>query len=130
MADRPPKDFDAYVAPQPRQVRAILRKIRATIRQAAPGADEVISYQMPAFKLDGRILIYFAGFKQHIGIYPPVRGDQRLMKDLKRYANEKGNLRLPLDEPIPYDLIKRIIEARTIELADRPRSRGRSRTRG
>jgi len=91
--------------------RAILQKIRLTIRRNAPLAQEIISYRMPAFKLNG-ILLYFAGFKNHIGMYPPVAGDARLRKALSPYAGPKGNLRFPLDEPIPYGLIERIVKLR------------------
>jgi uncharacterized protein YdhG (YjbR/CyaY superfamily) len=78
------------------------------VAAAAPDAEEVISYRMPAFKQDG-ILIYFAAFTSHIGIFPPVSGDARLEKAIARYAGPKGNLQFPLDEPIPYDLIRRIV---------------------
>src|SRR5262245_35138645 len=98
--------IDDYIAAFPADVRAILRKIRSTIRKAAPKAKEKISYKIPAFALDGD-LIYFAAFKKHIGIFPPVRGDDKLQKALARYRGEKGNLRLPLGEPMPYGLITR-----------------------
>jgi uncharacterized protein YdhG (YjbR/CyaY superfamily) len=107
----PPKDIDEYIARFPADVRAILEKVRATIRAAAPEAKETISYQMPAFKQHG-ILVYFAGWKEHIGLYPPVSGDKSLEKAVARYAGPKGNLQFPLDEPIPYDLIKRIVKLR------------------
>ena len=103
-----PRTIDDYIAGFPPTVRTILKKVRATVRAAAPDAQEVISYQMPAFRQDG-ILIYFAAFKAHIGIYPPVSGDTRLEKALARYAGPKGNLKFPLDEPIPHDLIRRIV---------------------
>ena len=90
-------------------MQAILERIRSTIRRAAPGAQETISYQIPAFRLNG-VLVYFAAFKKHIGFYPPVRGDAALEKAVSRYAGEKGNLRFPLDEPIPYALIARIVK--------------------
>jgi uncharacterized protein YdhG (YjbR/CyaY superfamily) len=106
-----PRTIDEYIAGFPPKVRAILKQIRSTVRAAAPDAEEVISYQMPAFKQDG-ILIYFAAFKTHIGVFPPVSGDARLEKALARYAGPKGNLRFPLDEPIPYDLIRRIVALR------------------
>ena len=102
------RTIDEYIAGFPPNVRAILRKIRATIRKAAPRATETISYRIPAFRQSG-MLVYLAAFKRHIGLYPPVRGDAKLTKALARYAGEKGNLRLPLDEPIPYALIARIV---------------------
>lgn len=103
-----PATIDEYIEAFPSQVRAILDRIRQIIRAAAPEATEVISYGMPAFKLHG-ILVYFAAFKNHIGLYPPVPGDPKLVKAISPYAGEKGNLRFPLDKPIPYDLIRRIV---------------------
>jgi uncharacterized protein YdhG (YjbR/CyaY superfamily) len=113
-----PKTIDDYIAGFPPEVQAILEKIRATVRKAAPKATEKISYQMPAFTLDG-VLIYFAAFKKHIGVYPPVRGDETLMKQVAPYQGPKGNLQFPLDEPIPYALIGRIVKARVKEHAAR-----------
>jgi uncharacterized protein YdhG (YjbR/CyaY superfamily) len=106
-----PKSIDEYIAAFSPEVRQILARIRSTIRAAAPGAQEKISYQMPAYTLNG-VLVYFAAFKKHIGLYPPVRGDARLEKAVSAYAGEKGNLRFPLDEPIPYGLIERIVKFR------------------
>jgi len=108
---QPPKDIDEYIARFPADVQAILEKVRATIRTAAPEAEEKISYQMPAFKQHG-ILVYFAGWKNHIGLYPPVSGDKTLEKAVARYAGPKGNLQFPLDQPIPYDSIERIAKLR------------------
>ena len=109
-----PKNIDEYIAAFSPEVQAILEKIRLTIQKAAPQAEEKISYKMPAFTLDGD-LIYFAAFKQHIGIYPPVQGDENLGKELARYRGEKGNLKFPLDEPIPYGLISRLVKFRVKE---------------
>lgn len=109
-AESPP-DIDAYIAKFPRDAQAILKRVRKTIRRAAPDAKETISYQMPAFKLNG-VLVYFAGWKNHIGLYPPISGDKGLEKAIARYAGPKGNLQFPLDEPIPYDLIERIVKLR------------------
>jgi len=103
--------IDAYIAASPPAVQPVLRKIRSVIRKAAPDAEETISYQMPAFRQHG-ILLYFAAFKQHIGLYPPVRGDARLEKAVAPYAGDKGNLRFPLDQPIPFALIERIARFR------------------
>ena len=105
------KTISEYIALFPPDVQKILEKIRATIRSAAPDAQETISYRIPAFTLNGT-LVYFAGFKNHIGLYPPVRGDATLEKAIAKYAGEKGNLRFPLDEPIPYRLITRIVKLR------------------
>jgi len=114
----PPKTINEYIAAAPAEVRPILEKIRQTIAAAAPEAEEVISYRIPAFRGKG-ILVYFAAFKRHIGLYPPVSGDAKLEKDIARYAGPKGNLQFPLDEPIPYALIKRIVRLRVKQDAAR-----------
>jgi uncharacterized protein YdhG (YjbR/CyaY superfamily) len=106
-----PKNIDEYIARFSPEVQTILKRIRATITKAAPGAQEVISYQIPAFTLNGA-LVYFAAFKNHIGFYPPVRGNASLEKAISAYAGEKGNLRFPLDHPIPYRLIERVVKHR------------------
>jgi uncharacterized protein YdhG (YjbR/CyaY superfamily) len=106
-----PESFEDYAAEFAPEIQSILRKVRATVRKAAPNAEEKISYRMPAFKLHGD-LVYFAAFKKHIGLYPPVRGDAKLMKEVALYAGPKGNLQFPLDEPIPYELIARIVKQR------------------
>lgn len=105
------KDIDEYIAAFSPEVRAILERIRETIRQAAPQAREIISYRMPAFAMSG-VLVYFAAFKKHIGLFPPVHGDARIEQAVAPYAGEKGNLRFPLDQPIPYALIGRIVRLR------------------
>ena len=117
-----PASIDKYIAACPPSVRTILRKIRRTIRDAVPDAEEVISYRMPAFKLDG-VLVYFAAFKNHIGLFPPVRGDASLVRAVKRYAGPKGNLQFPLDEPIPYGLVKRIAKVRAKQNRERARAK-------
>lgn len=119
--------IDAYVADLPLPARKVMSRIRATIAAAAPDAQEVISYRMPAFAQQG-ILLYFAAFKGHIGIYPPVRGDARLEKALSAYAGPKGNLRFPLDRPIPYGLIKRIVTLRVKQNLAKAKVTGRKRT--
>ena len=106
-----PKNIDEYIRQFDLSVRVILERIRATIRSAAPDADEAISYQMPAFKGYG-VLVYFAAWKEHIGLYPPISGDKSIEKAAARYAGPKGNLQFPLSEPIPYDLIERIVKLR------------------
>jgi uncharacterized protein YdhG (YjbR/CyaY superfamily) len=109
-----PATIDEYIAASFPKVRPILKRIRKTIREAAPQAEEIISYRMPAFR-QGGVLVYFAAFKEHIGLYPPVRGNASLEKKAAPYAGEKGNLRFPLDQPIPYDLIASIVEFRVRE---------------
>ena len=105
---------DDYLAVCPPAVQPIMQKIRAIVRKEAPEATEKISYGMPAFFLDGA-LIYYAPFKQHIGIYPPLKGDAALNKLLAPHRGEKGNLKFALVDPIPYDLIRRVVRCRISE---------------
>ncbi|HWX35628.1 MAG TPA: DUF1801 domain-containing protein [Steroidobacteraceae bacterium] len=108
------KTVDAYIASSPPEARPILEAIRKTVRRAAPHAEERISYRMPAFFFGG-VLVYFAAFKKHIGLYPPVR-DKSLKPLVARYAGPKGNLQFPLAERIPLSLISKIVKARLEEL--------------
>src|ERR1700722_1309507 len=110
-ASATPNNIDEYIAAFTPDVQTILERIRRTIHNAAPDAQETISYRIPAFTQQG-ILVYFAAFKNHIGLYPPVSGDAKLEKAISPYAGEKGNLRFPLNQPIPHDLIERIVELR------------------
>jgi uncharacterized protein YdhG (YjbR/CyaY superfamily) len=111
MSPRPKfANIDEYLETVSPAVREILDEIRRTISGAIPGSKETIGYGMPAFRTD-RIFIYFAAFRKHIGIYPPVRGDAKLDAELLPYRGEKGNLKFPLAEPMPYDLIRRVAEA-------------------
>lgn len=123
-----PQTIDDYIeqAAVP-EVRTILQKIRATIHQAAPAAEEKISYRIPTFTLEGN-LVHFAAFKNHIGFYPPVKGDAKLRQAVAVYAGEKGNLRFPLDEAIPYALIARIVKARVRENLEAAAARAHKRT--
>lgn len=106
-----PKDIDTYIAGFPNAVREILEKIRMTVRKAAPGAEETIKYQIPTFTLNGN-LVHFAAFKKHIGFYPTPRGIEEFMDELSVYEGAKGSVRFPLDKPIPFDLISRIVKFR------------------
>ncbi len=108
-----PQTIDDYIAAAPEAVRPILQAIRATIKKAAPQAEERISYRMPAFFLDGA-LVYFGAFKKHIGFFPPIR-DASLMQQLAQYAGTKGNLQFPLAEPMPHALIAKIVKVRIKE---------------
>ena len=105
---RTPASVDAYIAAFPPEVRAILERLRATARKLLPDAQETISYGIPTYRRHGAV-VHFAAFKAHIGIYPPVRGDSALKKAVARHANDRGNLRFPLDEPLPMALIERVI---------------------
>ena len=111
MPTAPPENIDDYIATFPKDVQSLLKQVRKTVRSAAPKAVEVISYRMPALRLNG-ILIYFAAFKNHIGFYPPIRGDAKLAKATAKYSGEKGNLRFPFDEPLPLGLIKKLTALR------------------
>ena len=104
-----PKTIDDYIAGFPADVQKKLQQVRATIRQAAPDAQEVISYQMPAFTQQGNV-IYFAGYEHHIGIYPAPRGIEQFKQELAAYEGGKGTIKLPHDRPLPLDLIRRIVE--------------------
>ena len=119
-----PPSVDAYIAAHPPEVQAILRKVRATVVAAAPAAREIISYRMPALRQHG-VLVYYAAFKHHIGLYPPIKGDAQLEKAAARYAGEKGNLRFPLDEPIPFRLIERLTKLRAKQDAALARAKRR-----
>ncbi|MGH9724968.1 MAG: iron chaperone [Candidatus Acidiferrales bacterium] len=109
------KTIGEYIRARPQDVRAILEKFRSTIRKAAPEAEETISYRMPAFKFRGAIIAYFAAFQHHVGFFPPVPHEFR--KEASAYAGPKGNLRFPMEEPIPWNLVKRIIEYRVKGIA-------------
>ena len=130
MTDKPSssKAVDEYITAFPADVRKILERIRRTVRKAAPDAEETLSYRIPAFKLNG-VLVYFAAFKNHIGLYPPVTGDAKLLKEAARYAGEKGNLQFPLDQPIPYDLIERIVQCKVRQNLAKPAARKRKKSR-
>ena len=121
-----PRTVDDYIATFAPDIQAVLQKIRQTVKAAAPDAEETISYRIPAFKLNG-MLVYFAAFKKHIGLYPPVRGDDSLMQAVKPYAGPKGNLQFPFKKPIPYALIRRIVKARAVTTSETAKSRRRSR---
>ncbi len=121
-----PRTVDDYIASVAPDIQAVLQRIRQTIKAAAPDAEETISYRMPAFKLNG-MLIYFAAFKKHIGLFPPVRGDDSLMQAVKPYAGPKGNLQFPFKKSIPYALIRRIVKARVLTASEKGESKRRSR---
>ncbi|MGA3188839.1 MAG: DUF1801 domain-containing protein [Bryobacteraceae bacterium] len=106
-----PKDIDEYIEAFPPKVQAILERIRRTVRKAAPDAEEIISHRIPALRQNG-ILVYFAAFKKHIGLFGRASGDAEIEKAAAVYAGPKGNLKFPLDQPIPYELIGRIVKLR------------------
>jgi len=113
-AQTAPQTIDEYIAGFPRDVQDVLQKIRMTIHEAAPDATEKISYQMPTFYLRGN-LVHFAAFKEHIGFYPVPTGIEKFKKELSVYKQGKGSVQFPLDQPMPYDLITKIVKFRVKE---------------
>lgn len=109
-----PKDIDEYIAGFPPEIQVILENVRKTIREAAPDAEEKISYQMPTFTLKGN-LVHFAAFKKHIGFYPIPTGIEKFKKELSVYPLGKGSVQFPLDKPVPYELIAKIVKFRVKE---------------
>jgi uncharacterized protein YdhG (YjbR/CyaY superfamily) len=112
------KTIDEYIATFPENVQSILKELRETIRDAAPQAEEIISYQMPAFKQNG-ILVYFAAFKNHVGFFPTSSGIAAFKEELSEYETSKGTVRFPMDKPIPLDLVKKIVRYRVEENLDK-----------
>ena len=109
-----PQNTDGYIARFPVEVQEKLTKLRATIRAAAPDAGEKMSYQMPTFTLAGN-LVHFAAYKNHIGFYPTPSGIEKFQKELAVYKGAKGSVQFPLDQPIPYDLVREIVAFRVQE---------------
>lgn len=109
------KSIDHYIASFPQDVQEIMQQLRGAIRTAAPEAEEKISYQMPTFTLNGKYLVYFAGWKTHIAFYGAPRGDAEFTEDLSTYETGQGTLKFPLNEPIPFDLITKIVRFRAAE---------------
>lgn len=119
-----PRNIDEYIAGFPNEVQQILEKIRLAIRKAAPDAEETISYRIPTFTLAGSYLIYFAAYKEHIGLYPAPRGHERFKQELSAYEGGKGTIRFPLDKPIPFGLIRRIVKFRAKANLERAKTKG------
>jgi uncharacterized protein YdhG (YjbR/CyaY superfamily) len=111
-----PKSVDEYIVSFPKEVQAVLQEIRVTIKEAAPDAEETISYDMPTFNLNGKYLIYFAGWKKHVALYP-VDGKiaTELSEELAGYKGTKGSVHFPLNKPMPLDLIRKIVALRIAE---------------
>jgi len=121
-----PKNIDEYIAGFPPDVQEILEKMRMTIRKAAPDAQETIKYRMPTFVLKGN-LVHFAAFKKHIGFYPVPTGIEAFKNELSVYEGGKGSVKFPLDKPIPFDLISRIVQFRVKENLEKAEAKGKKR---
>ena len=113
-----PMTIDEYIADFPPDIQEILEKIRLIIREAAPDAEETVKYRMPTFTLKGN-LVHFAAFKKHIGFYPTPTGTEKFSNEISVFQGAKGSIRFPLDKPIPYDLIRRIVGFRVKENLDK-----------
>ncbi|MFN2399903.1 MAG: iron chaperone [Gemmatimonadaceae bacterium] len=122
---RASRNIDEYIAGFSDDVQEVLEKIRMTIRKAAPGAEETISYRMPTFTLDGHYLIYFAAYKKHIGLYPAPIGNEEFEEELSIYEAGKGTAKFPLDKPIPFGLIRKIVKFRLKETLGRAAARAK-----
>ncbi|PXX60450.1 uncharacterized protein YdhG (YjbR/CyaY superfamily) [Nocardia tenerifensis] len=122
MAEQP-ATIDTYIAAFPEEVRGILTEIRRTIQGALPEATEAISYDIPTFKVNGRNIVHFAGWKSHISVYPIPDGDKAFDRAVEPYRAGKGTLKFPLSKPIPYDLIAQIATA-LASRAGRPQEKG------
>ena len=122
------KDIDKYIAQFPKDVGAILEKMRKTIRKAAPKAGEMINYGIPTFTLEGN-LVHFAGFKNHIGFYPTPSGIVKFKKELLVYEGAKGSVKFPLGQPIPYSLISKIVIFRVKENLERAKAKRKKKKR-
>jgi uncharacterized protein YdhG (YjbR/CyaY superfamily) len=108
--------IDEYIRTFPEEVQIELEKMKKTIQEAAPEANEAIRYQMPTFRLNGKNLVHFAAFKNHIGFYPIPSGIEAFKKELSLYKQGKGSVQFPLDKPVPYDLVKKIVKFRAAEI--------------
>ena len=123
MATTKPTDIDGYIAGFPKNIQKVLQQVRTIIKKAAPGAEETISYAIPAFTYKGRILIYFAGFKNHISLYPAPRENEAFKKELSAYKGGKGTVQFPLDKPMPLNLITKIVKFRIKENLERVKTK-------
>jgi uncharacterized protein YdhG (YjbR/CyaY superfamily) len=124
MAQTDFKSVDEYIASQPEAVRDILGRVRSALREAVPGAEEVISYKIPMYKLQGGPVLYFAGWKRHYSLYPATeRVAAAFSEELASYEVNKGTIRFPLSEPIPVKLIGRIAKFRAKEVAGREKAK-------
>jgi uncharacterized protein YdhG (YjbR/CyaY superfamily) len=118
-----PKSIDEYIKNAPSSTQKMLKQIRAIVKKTAPLAEEVISYSIPAFKLNKTILIYFAGWRNHVSMYPVPKANQTLQKEIFRYQTGKGTLQFPLDKPLPLKFATKIVKLRVKENTERAKAK-------
>jgi uncharacterized protein YdhG (YjbR/CyaY superfamily) len=126
----PTQTIDQFVSNFPPEVQTILQKIRALIQKSAPGAEEAMAYGMPTFRLNGKNLVHFSAFKEHIGFYPTPSGIAKFKKELSAYEGAKGSVKFPLSKPIPYALIGKITQFRVKEVMGKTSAKGKRNLRG
>jgi uncharacterized protein YdhG (YjbR/CyaY superfamily) len=114
-----PKNIDQYLEGLPSGTKKMLQQIRSTVKKTTPGVEEVISYSIPAFKFNKRVLLYFAGWRDHVSIYPVPKANATLQKQISRYQTGRGTLQFPLDKPLPVKFISKIVALRMKENAER-----------
>ena len=121
----PAKTIDEFISQYPPDIQTILQKIRTTIQKSAPGAEEAMAYGIPTFKLNGKNLVHFSAFKEHIGFYPTPSGIAKFKKELSAYEWAKGSVKFPLDRSIPYALIGKITQVRVKEVTGQAKEKGK-----
>lgn len=123
MISKAPTSIDEYIADFPEEIQSLLNQVRSIVKQVAPNAEESIGYGMPAYKTYGKPLVYFAGFKNHIGFYATPTGHAEFAKELSKYKQGKGSVQFPIDQPMPLELIAQIVEFRVIENQEKAKAK-------
>ena len=123
MISKTPNNVDEYILDFPEDIQSLLNLVRSTIQQAAPEAEESIGYGMPAYKTNGKPLVYFAAFKNHIGFYATPTGHAEFAKELSKYKQGKGSVQFPIDQPMPLKLITQIVEFRVFENQEKAKAK-------
>ncbi len=123
MISKATNNVDEYIAGFPDEIQTLLNQVRSIVKQAAPDAEESISYGMPSYKIYGRQLVYFAAFKNHIGFYATPTGHAEFAKELSMYKQGKGSVQFPIDQPMPLDLIFQIVEFRVFENQEKAKAK-------
>jgi len=126
--NKQPESIDEYIAGFPQEVQDILQKVRSTIKSAAPDAEEAIKYGIPTFVLNGN-LVHFGGFQKHVGFYPTPSGIEEFKEELSAYKSAKGSIQFPLDKPMPYSLIEKLVEFRVMEVRKKAADKKKTRTK-